>query len=834
MTSAAAVIANARLRQSFSNTAVPLESTTQRTDVVHSSHELSCDGKLGSAEHPAVGNRGSTETLVEDNDKHSIAGRSVHSAVHTDSGGQRKSRMSALNGFRLAQEKLLSKQTVMNFKVQKKLDKKLTVREALSRNKMGTNRDAWVVNPENNKAVNMWDLGTMVALVFVALITPVEVALLEPHINALFVVNAIVDCIFLVDMILQFFIVYRVRTPYGYRIETSQAKIIRNYLRTWFSIDLLSVLPYSYISLLMGSASLQRAKVLKTVRLLRLIKLVRVVRASRVFQRWETSMAINYNSLRFWTAIVVLLVSSHWIACVWGLIANETEGSQESWLDYCTTVAGEHPSTPLEIYLTALYWSSITVTSVGYGDVIPVNFLERVVCTVLVFTSGLLWAYALGEIMTTLANTDMHAARFRQSLDDLNYMMKDQGIPKTMQRKLRSFFFRVKDVQRVKSYKEIVSQLSPSLQGEVYYFVNKDWVRKVWYFNLHFQDLHYSGFIAKLSRELEIDVYAGLDVFYEPWILYTLQIGVCVRDFKIINQGAVWGEDFILTDESLLNKAPALALTFVQVAIMRKRQLVSVLKKFPEVQRNIRKAAIRIACVRGMWKEAQRRSGSLRAKRAGGNQFMDFAQVDFSMTAGEMRGGMVANRQEMFSSLLEEDDAARLQSMKDEQVRLGSELHKLNTDLRSLRLTSDRKLGRIEEQLGQLTRLCGQLVGAAQASPSVAPPPPAPTAGSEGAHSASDVVWLAMPPDKEDAACSSSLPAAQPPHSNPPSQAAPQPPGMVSTPDAEARGRVHFLEDATRRPQLEERSPPPGAGQRSVAAPEPELPGVMGDTPRNT
>eukprot|EP00971_Amphidinium_carterae_P091522 1812181-Amphidinium_carterae.1 len=30
------------------------------------------------------------------------------------------------------------------------------------------------------------------------------------------------------------------------------------------------------------------------------------------------------------------------------------------------------------------------------GDVIPVNFLERVVCTVLVFTSGLLWAYALG------------------------------------------------------------------------------------------------------------------------------------------------------------------------------------------------------------------------------------------------------------------------------------------------------------------------------------------------------------------------------------------------------------------------------------------------------
>eukprot|EP00971_Amphidinium_carterae_P209189 4149860-Amphidinium_carterae.1 len=26
-----------------------------------------------------------------------------------------------------------------------------------------------------------------------------------------------------------------------------------------------------------------------------------------------------------------------------------------------------------------------------------------------------------------------------------------------------------------------------------------------------------SGFLAKLSRELDIDVFAGLDVFYEPW-----------------------------------------------------------------------------------------------------------------------------------------------------------------------------------------------------------------------------------------------------------------------------------------------------------------------------
>mmetsp|Transcript_32005 Transcript_32005/g.73059 ORF Transcript_32005/g.73059 Transcript_32005/m.73059 type:complete len:789 (+) Transcript_32005:114-2480(+) len=787
MTSAIAAASHARLRQSHSNNAT-CEVAAQRPDGVQEFCELcsASDNK-----------RGSTETLGRDGmetdvDKFSVSGRSLHSE------SVQKPRMSALTGFRLAQEKLISKQTVMNFKVQKKLHKKLTVREALKKLDMATSRDAWVVNPENNRVVNYWDLGTMVALVYVALITPVEVALLEPKLNALFIINVVVDCIFFVDMILQFFIVYRVRTPYGYRIETSQSKIIRNYVRTWFGIDLLSVLPYSYVSLLVNSTSLQRAKVLKTVRLLRLIKLVRVVRASRVFQRWETSMAINYNSLRFWTAIGVLLVSSHWIACIWGLIANETEGSQESWLDHCTPIADEAPSTPLEVYFTALYWSSITVTSVGYGDVIPVNFLERVVCTVLVFTSGLLWAYALGEIMTTIANTDMHAARFRQCLDDLNYMMKDQAIPKPMQRRLRSFFFRVKDVQRVKSYKEIVSQLSPSLQGEVYMTVNEAWVRKVWYFNLHFSDLHFSGFLAKLSRELDIDVFAGLDVFYEPWTLYTLQIGVCVRDFKILKKGAVWGEDFILTDESLLNKAPVLALTFVQVAIMRKKHLMTVLTKFPEVQRNvIRKAAIHIACVRGMWKEAQRRSGSLRARRAGGHHFMDFAQVELSMTSSDVRGSV--EPQTVSASLQDEDDSARLQSIKDEQVKLRGDVNKLSGDLRSLRQMSDRKLGRIEEQLEQLMRLCGQpSITGAQATPSV----------KEGVGgSASDA---ALVPAREAAAAMQ----AQPPPYPPPHHSAP----------VMADGRdIHLSSEST---------PHADKGDCSVAA-RPELPGVLSDTPHH-
>lgn len=43
------------------------------------------------------------------------------------------------------------------------------------------------------------------------------------------------------------------------------------------------------------------------------------------------------------------------------------------------------------------YFCSYTMTSVGYGDLGPKNALERSVCTMMILTAGLCWAYVLGN-----------------------------------------------------------------------------------------------------------------------------------------------------------------------------------------------------------------------------------------------------------------------------------------------------------------------------------------------------------------------------------------------------------------------------------------------------
>ena len=44
------------------------------------------------------------------------------------------------------------------------------------------------------------------------------------------------------------------------------------------------------------------------------------------------------------------------------------------------------------------YFCSYTMTSVGYGDLGPKNVVERTVCTMMILTAGLCWAYVLGDL----------------------------------------------------------------------------------------------------------------------------------------------------------------------------------------------------------------------------------------------------------------------------------------------------------------------------------------------------------------------------------------------------------------------------------------------------
>ena len=105
-----------------------------------------------------------------------------------------------------------------------------------------------LIDPRTSRRIGYWDALTSLALVWTALVTPSEVALLEAATkmsDPLFLINRGIDGIFIFDMFLQFFMMIEVKMPEadGGSVWVSNAcTIAKSYLKGWFTLDLVSVL----------------------------------------------------------------------------------------------------------------------------------------------------------------------------------------------------------------------------------------------------------------------------------------------------------------------------------------------------------------------------------------------------------------------------------------------------------------------------------------------------------------------------------------------------------------------------------------------------------------
>ena len=206
-----------------------------------------------------------------------------------------------------------------------------------------------LLDPLNSSLLLKWDIVTALALLFTATLTPFEIAFIdqaESPANSWFIVNRVVDLIFIVDMVLQFFIAYEDRrknkahgTGFFYTREViwDRRRICRHYLLGSFSVDLVSILP-SFLDVLPLMTQESNigidTRAMRALRVLRLIKLIRLMRAQRVISRVSSRIAISHTSQTLISCLVAILLASHWYACIMALQASLTFGhvSWNVWL----------------------------------------------------------------------------------------------------------------------------------------------------------------------------------------------------------------------------------------------------------------------------------------------------------------------------------------------------------------------------------------------------------------------------------------------------------------------------------------------------------------------
>ncbi|KAH8096566.1 voltage-gated potassium channel [Aureococcus anophagefferens] len=439
--------------------------------------------------------------------------------------------------------------------------------------------DRWVLDP-STKHYRRWDFMTFTALVFTAVVTPVEVGFFtEIRFDALFFVNRFVDAIFISDIFIQFVLAYPDPNRGNILIKSSPM-IVRRYLRTWFFIDFVSSVPFDALAMIPSATFLSQ---FKPLRLVRLLKLARVAKLKRILARWEAYavFAVSYATLSVLKLSAMLAVFAHWSACLWGLAANPSFVGEDAWswirkrrknmvddLGKPTFKAGN----AFHKYAASLYFSIYTMIGLGYGDVTATTHSETIVVVLIMVSSAIFWAFMIGNFCNVVQTMDAQETSYRQRMDDLNYMMEDRKFPLGLRNRCRMYLVNSKEHQRTAGYGRIEDLFSTELKGEVAATNNERWLKSIWYMS----DLSYD-FVIELSHNIDSMMFAPAEPINVLDSLFIIQSGIAARKGRVLPKGSVWGCDFILEDANLIDRVCAAALSYASVAYLTRDDVFQIL-----------------------------------------------------------------------------------------------------------------------------------------------------------------------------------------------------------------------------------------------------------------
>mmetsp|Transcript_9239 Transcript_9239/g.30508 ORF Transcript_9239/g.30508 Transcript_9239/m.30508 type:complete len:771 (+) Transcript_9239:118-2430(+) len=448
----------------------------------------------------------------------------------------------------------------------------------------------WVVSGNHPRMQN-WDVTMLLLLLFTSLVTPYEVAFLETRLNALFILNRCVDCAFLVDMILNFFLSYPDSRE---KIWITDLKLIqRRYLKSWFFIDVISTAPVDLVGIfLQGESSpLRNLRLLRIVRLLRLMKLLRIMRATRIFRRIESSLPVNYAMFALIKFVLFAAILGHLLACTWQLVSDFHPNPDETWAAYYAESFPDSVKDAPSRYITCFYWALTTMSTIGYGDIIPYNTSERCFACFAQLFGASLYAYVVGAVCGIISGMDERSAIFYETMDSLNRFIDEQEIPLGLAMRLRNFIRYRRTQNSIQQWETLLENFSPSLQAEIAVH-SFSWLIKRVPVLSHSTDSFVEAYAMQLTQLSYSPMESVIKTADFPTKLYLVYRGFVASEGRLYGMGSLVGENIIYRPHVAYGYS-ARSLGFVEVFVIEEGALFDIFNQFPECYEDARHLAIK-------------------------------------------------------------------------------------------------------------------------------------------------------------------------------------------------------------------------------------------------
>eukprot|EP01084_Bolivina_argentea_P161689 281455_1 len=298
-----------------------------------------------------------------------------------------------------------------------------------------------IIHPETEWR-SWWDVFMLILVSYYAIVTPINIAFTKSPFNIL-TLEIVFNTIFVIDIFLQFFTSYKhTQGPAAGRLETSHTRIIYNYLRGWFLIDVLASFPIDLIlTAASGGKQSGSGTLNRLLRLVRSVKLMRILRMSRIWKRLLVRMKLNPSIVRLVKLFGFLLIEWHWIGCTYWAIAvsqgfNENlEMSIESWTPNAFVDTYSFGSQ----YIRAYFWAVMVTTGVG-KDIIPITDAQFIFTTCAIIVGVLMYALIVGSVGTALSSIDTPDSQRRRRIDAVREYLRQRSISEELTEKVLNYY----------------------------------------------------------------------------------------------------------------------------------------------------------------------------------------------------------------------------------------------------------------------------------------------------------------------------------------------------------------------------------------------------------
>jgi hypothetical protein len=268
----------------------------------------------------------------------------------------------------------------------------------------------------------VWDFMNLVLLTWTTFEIPVSMLFMEhaPEYDnvslgckwdAFMIINLIVDTLFLIDVLVSFNTAYLDKNAI---LVDDRRAIACNYMKSWFLLDVSTSIPLDQILCTLRTGD---GDIVRLIKIFRLLKLARILRFVRILKKWEmiTGSKTVRNVSRMSKFVALMIFVTHMSACMWmvpvmhGECAPHSddflEGACTNWLDTYDPRLAKPGVNWARRYLASMYFAIVTLCTVGYGDIVPTNDLERVFAGGLALCGGVIFAFCIGSI-SSLANQE--------------------------------------------------------------------------------------------------------------------------------------------------------------------------------------------------------------------------------------------------------------------------------------------------------------------------------------------------------------------------------------------------------------------------------------------